>query len=558
MNNLAVLIETRLNALKLTESKNPPRKGCLGRMEGVCADFKNPTRNGRLYSRKLWDKVFNDSLFQEALQSKTLIGELDHPEDRFEPLAKYACVVMTDYRIDENAGLIYAGFDILDTPQGQILKSLLDYGCVMGVSSRGQGDIVESADGEMVEEDSYDFACFDVVTTPAVEKARQKVTESMKLNKTKSFKESVKKQIEDASSITDLNIIRSVVKTSDLSKVDMDTFMESIEHKCNSLSEGKTISSDEDELQNAYLKIAELKEQLNNSSSTKTIRENKELYSCINELRKQVSAYKHREKRFVESVTSRDKEVSRLKEIAQKNDFEKSKKSSALRTVTEKYNSVQDQYNEVKKSSIMLTNQNGILKEQLQTSKTENMDLKKQLISCKKDLSVLQNDSRRMTEQLQRSHQQEVSNIDGEVKDYTNLLDEATNKINSYEQRLQSLTEKCRKVETLNSGLKENSNKLSNRLMELQKSFLKESSKTYGVDPSSVEQKVTADMKSSDIINILKEEQRKKDRYLKMPISNPLEIGTKIISENLKPKTNEVDEELENLSQFVETVTNSL
>ena len=85
---MAVLIETRLNALKLTESKNPPRKGCLGRMEGVCADFKNPTRNGRLYSRKLWDKVFNDSLFQEALQSKTLIGELDHPEDRFEPLAK--------------------------------------------------------------------------------------------------------------------------------------------------------------------------------------------------------------------------------------------------------------------------------------------------------------------------------------------------------------------------------------------------------------------------------------------------------------------------------------
>ena len=65
-------------------------------------------------------------------------------------------------------------------------------------------------------------------------------------------------------------------------------------------------------------------------------------------------------------------------------------------------------------------------------------------------------------------------------------------------------------------------------------------------------------MKSSDIINILKEEQRKKDRYSKMPISNPLEIGTKIISENLKPKTNEVDEELENLSQFVETVTNSL
>ena len=71
--------------------------------------------------------------FKEALKNKTLFGELDHPEDRFEPLVKHACIVMTDYDIDEDAGLIYGGFDILDTPDGRVLKNILDYGSVLGV-----------------------------------------------------------------------------------------------------------------------------------------------------------------------------------------------------------------------------------------------------------------------------------------------------------------------------------------------------------------------------------------------------------------------------------------
>ena len=214
---LAVLIETRLNALKLNESANP-RKGCLGRLEGICADFKNPTRNGRLYTRKLWENVFNDPIFKESLESKTLLGELDHPEDRLEVLAGEACIVMTDYRIDEDEGVIYAGFDILDTPRGKILKTLLDYGCVMGVSSRGQGDITTTSAGETVDEDTYDFACFDVVTTPAVEKARQNVVESV--GKTKRFVESIKTQIKEAETIGDLNAIKKVVQSTQTPELD--------------------------------------------------------------------------------------------------------------------------------------------------------------------------------------------------------------------------------------------------------------------------------------------------------------------------------------------------
>lgn len=37
---------------KLTEEEQKAR-GILGRLAGVIADFKNPTRNGRIYSKEL-------------------------------------------------------------------------------------------------------------------------------------------------------------------------------------------------------------------------------------------------------------------------------------------------------------------------------------------------------------------------------------------------------------------------------------------------------------------------------------------------------------------------
>lgn len=553
-----VLIETRLNALKLVESTNPPRKGCLGRMEGVCADFKNPTRNGRLYTRKLWDNVFKNALFQEALSSKTLIGELDHPEDRFEPLAKFACIVMTDYRIDEQEGVIYAGFDILDTPQGQILKSLLDYGCILGVSSRGQGDIVESYDGtgEVVEEDSYDFACFDVVTTPAVEKARQKVTESLRLNKIKTFQESLKKQIEEASTVEDLNIIRSVVRTSTLNKVDMDTFIESIEHRCNSISEGKTISSTEQELQDAYLKISDLSNQLENNSPTKTIRENKEIFSCIKDLRKQVIAYKHREKRFVESINSRNNEISKLKERVRTYNTQQSQKSSVVRTVTENYNEVDSKYKESQKTVINLTQKTNELQEQVKTLQKENNVIKNQLVSCKTELKSVQQKSKRVTESICKKHDLEIQKMDNEVSTNNELLEEFNNKIDDYENKVQRILEELNKTKSNNSKLNERNKTISNSLQEYQKEFLKEASKVYGVDYRLVENRVNTETSSSDIKNILKEEQKRLDRYNKLPISNQPLTGTKIISENIQPR--EQDLELQKLANFCESVSASM
>ena len=176
--------EVASRRMELIESSSTKSTNCLGTMYGPCADYKNPTRNGNFYSRKLWENVFNRDIIKESLRDRILIGELDHPDSRLESKAVNSCIVMTDYEFHDDEGLLYGKFDILPTPNGRILKSLLDCNCKVGISSRGEGDVVErvingTEEVNQVDEDSYEFVAFDAVILPAVKAAKPELQESM-------------------------------------------------------------------------------------------------------------------------------------------------------------------------------------------------------------------------------------------------------------------------------------------------------------------------------------------------------------------------------------------
>ena len=148
-------------------------RGILGRLIGPCADFNNATRNGRKYSEQLWENVFNDPIMQEKIRNGVCFGELGHPEDRTEIDMEKIAVCLREQPVKNEKGQLCAVFDILDTPNGRILKTLCDYGSTVGVSSRGQGDIITDINGEeAVDPDTYECECWDVVLVPAVESAR--------------------------------------------------------------------------------------------------------------------------------------------------------------------------------------------------------------------------------------------------------------------------------------------------------------------------------------------------------------------------------------------------
>lgn len=163
-------------------------RGILGRLVGKCADILRPTRNGRKYTDKLWEKCFSDPIVKEQYAAGGIFGELTHP-DREEVDMEKIAVIMPEPPKKGDDGYLYGEWHILDTPCGRILKTLCDYGYKVGISTRGSGEVEENYDGtEDVIPDSYSLSALDIVLVPAVKEARlDYMTESLdkkKYNKT--------------------------------------------------------------------------------------------------------------------------------------------------------------------------------------------------------------------------------------------------------------------------------------------------------------------------------------------------------------------------------------
>ena len=185
-----------LEALKmqpLTEEEKASRH-ILGRWYGPIATCNEGTRNGRKYNRELWERALNDELFHEKIANKCLFLELGHPIDREETdMSKVcACIPEMPKIID---GDLCAYVDVLDTPNGKILKTLCDYGFIPGISSRGSGDIMPN---DEVDPETFFLECWDIVGIPAVKKARLSMCESIDSNTIK-LKKALTESINKAS-----------------------------------------------------------------------------------------------------------------------------------------------------------------------------------------------------------------------------------------------------------------------------------------------------------------------------------------------------------------------
>ena len=175
MNNKTILETLKLQPL--TEEEKA-RRHILGRWYGPIATCSESTRNGRRYNRELWERAMNDELFHEKIANKCLFLELGHPMDREETDMSKVCACIPELpKIIDND--LCACVDILDTPNGRILKTLCDYGFIPGVSSRGSGDVMPNND---VDPETFFLETFDVVAIPAVKKARLSMCESLNKN----------------------------------------------------------------------------------------------------------------------------------------------------------------------------------------------------------------------------------------------------------------------------------------------------------------------------------------------------------------------------------------
>ena len=181
----------------------------LGRLYGPIATCKEGTRNGRKYNKELWIKALNDEIFQEKIANKSLFLELGHPADREETDMKCVCACIPEMPKIVNDDL-YAYVDILDTPNGRLLKTFCDYGFVPGISSRGSGDIMAN---DEVDPETFFLETWDIVQLPAVKKARLAMCES--LNNKKSLKVALQESY-DAANDEDKKVMKETLDNLDI------------------------------------------------------------------------------------------------------------------------------------------------------------------------------------------------------------------------------------------------------------------------------------------------------------------------------------------------------
>ena len=181
----------------------------LGRLYGPIATCKEGTRNGRKYNKALWVKALNDEIFQEKIANKSLFLELGHPADREETDMSCVCACIPEMPKIVNDDL-YAYVDILDTPNGRLLKTFCDYGFIPGISSRGSGDIMAN---DEVDPETFFLETWDIVQLPAVKKARLTMCES--LNNKKSLKAALQESY-DAANDEDKKVMKETLDNLDI------------------------------------------------------------------------------------------------------------------------------------------------------------------------------------------------------------------------------------------------------------------------------------------------------------------------------------------------------
>ena len=181
----------------------------LGRLYGPIATCKEGTRNGRKYNKELWIKALNDEIFQEKIANKSLFLELGHPADREETDMSCVCACIPEMPKIVNDDL-YAYVDILDTPNGRLLKTFCDYGFIPGISSRGSGDIMAN---DEVDPETFFLETWDIVQLPAVKKARLAMCES--LNNKKSLKVALQESY-DAANEKDKKVMKETLDNLDI------------------------------------------------------------------------------------------------------------------------------------------------------------------------------------------------------------------------------------------------------------------------------------------------------------------------------------------------------
>ena len=129
-------------------------------MKGICIQGGVRNANQRVYpvpeiARAV--KTLNDQIGG----GYSVLGEVDHPQDLRINLDRVSHMI-TEMWMDGPNG--FGKLKILPTPMGQLIRTMLESGVKLGVSSRGSGNVQEDGSGQVSD---FEIVTVDIVAQPS-------------------------------------------------------------------------------------------------------------------------------------------------------------------------------------------------------------------------------------------------------------------------------------------------------------------------------------------------------------------------------------------------------
>ena len=129
-------------------------------MKGICIQGGVRNANQRVYPVNEIGRAVK-TLNDQVGGGYSVLGEVDHPEGLNINLDRVSHMI-TEMWMDGPNG--YGKMKILPTPMGQLVKTMLESGVKLGVSSRGSGNVSEDGNGEVSD---FEIITVDVVAQPS-------------------------------------------------------------------------------------------------------------------------------------------------------------------------------------------------------------------------------------------------------------------------------------------------------------------------------------------------------------------------------------------------------
>jgi len=132
-------------------------------MKGICIQGDKRNANERVYPVREISRAV-DTITEQIKNGLSVLGEVDHPDDLKINLDRVSHSMEGMWM---NGADGYGKLRILPTPMGQLVKTMLDAGVKLGVSSRGSGN-VNDANGHVSD---FEIVTVDVVAQPSAPNA---------------------------------------------------------------------------------------------------------------------------------------------------------------------------------------------------------------------------------------------------------------------------------------------------------------------------------------------------------------------------------------------------